>query len=198
VKKILGLTIAALMVIGLVGGGTWAYFSDVETSTGNVFAAGTLVIGLDNDPGQTPTGNTTATFSSSAAWAPGATANGTLYVYNSGTIDITTLSANFDYDAVDDSGVPAKFAALVGDGDNNTFDKMITATTATWNGDSVAAIAGKTLAELKAAGDIALTGGLDAEDEGALYILFTFNTAATNGCQGNSLDLTVTVTGTQN
>jgi len=41
-KKILGLTVAALLVMGLVGGGTWAYFTDVETSTGNVFTAGTL------------------------------------------------------------------------------------------------------------------------------------------------------------
>jgi predicted ribosomally synthesized peptide with SipW-like signal peptide len=42
VKKILGLSIAALLVLGLVGGGTWAYFSDTETSTGNFFAVGTL------------------------------------------------------------------------------------------------------------------------------------------------------------
>ena len=41
-KKILGLTIAALIVMALVGGGTWAYFSDPETSTGNILSAGTL------------------------------------------------------------------------------------------------------------------------------------------------------------
>ena len=41
-KKILGLTIAALLVMALVGGGTWAYFSDVETAAGNTFTAGTL------------------------------------------------------------------------------------------------------------------------------------------------------------
>ena len=41
-KKILGLSVAALLVMGLVGSGTWAYFSDTETSTGNTFAAGTL------------------------------------------------------------------------------------------------------------------------------------------------------------
>ncbi len=41
-KKILGLTIAALLVMALVGGGTWAYFSDPETSTGNTITAGTL------------------------------------------------------------------------------------------------------------------------------------------------------------
>jgi len=41
-KKIFGLTIAAVLVMGLVGGGTWAYFSDPETSTGNTLTAGTL------------------------------------------------------------------------------------------------------------------------------------------------------------
>jgi predicted ribosomally synthesized peptide with SipW-like signal peptide len=47
-KKIIGLTVAALMVMGLVGGGTWAYFSDTESSTGNVFAAGTLDLEVDS------------------------------------------------------------------------------------------------------------------------------------------------------
>lgn len=41
-KKILSLTIVALMVIGLVAGGTWAFFSDTETSEDNLFTAGTL------------------------------------------------------------------------------------------------------------------------------------------------------------
>jgi len=41
-KKIIGLSIAALLVIGLIGGGTFAYFSDTETSLGNTFTAGTL------------------------------------------------------------------------------------------------------------------------------------------------------------
>lgn len=53
-KKILGLTIAALLVMALVGGGTWAYFSDVETSSGNLLTAGTLDLTL---------GGTTQTFS---------------------------------------------------------------------------------------------------------------------------------------
>lgn len=46
-KKILGLSIAALLVMGLVGGGTWAYFSDPETSTGNILSAGTLDLTLN-------------------------------------------------------------------------------------------------------------------------------------------------------
>jgi len=46
-KKILGLTVAALLVMALVGGGTWAYFSDVETSDTNIFSAGTLDLNID-------------------------------------------------------------------------------------------------------------------------------------------------------
>ena len=45
-KKILGLTIAVVLVIGLVAGGTWAYFSDVETTTGNTFTAGIIDLEL--------------------------------------------------------------------------------------------------------------------------------------------------------
>ncbi len=41
-KKILGLTVAAVLVMALVGGGTWAYFSDPETTPANVLTAGTL------------------------------------------------------------------------------------------------------------------------------------------------------------
>ena len=41
-KKIIGLTIAALLITGLIAGGTFAYFNDTEASTGNTFTAGTL------------------------------------------------------------------------------------------------------------------------------------------------------------
>ena len=58
-KKIIGLTVAALLVMGLIGGGTWAYFTDTETSSGNVLVSGTLDLGLGNTSG-TPGGSTTA------------------------------------------------------------------------------------------------------------------------------------------
>jgi spore coat-associated protein N len=41
-KKILGLSIIALVLIGIIAGGTFAYFSDTETSAGNTFTAGKL------------------------------------------------------------------------------------------------------------------------------------------------------------
>ena len=41
-KKVIGLTLAALLIIGIVGGGTWAFFSDSETSQNNTLTAGSL------------------------------------------------------------------------------------------------------------------------------------------------------------
>ncbi|MDP2919854.1 MAG: TasA family protein [Dehalococcoidia bacterium] len=46
-KKILGLAIAALIIMASVGFGTWAYFSDTETSSSNQITAGTLDLDLN-------------------------------------------------------------------------------------------------------------------------------------------------------
>jgi predicted ribosomally synthesized peptide with SipW-like signal peptide len=46
-KKILGLTVAAVLVMGLVGGGTWAFFSDTESASFGTLSAGTLDLELD-------------------------------------------------------------------------------------------------------------------------------------------------------
>lgn len=44
--------LALMLMVGLVGAGTFAFFSDTEASTGNTFAAGTLNLTVDgvNDP----------------------------------------------------------------------------------------------------------------------------------------------------
>jgi predicted ribosomally synthesized peptide with SipW-like signal peptide len=42
VKKILGLTIAVMLTLGMTVTGVWAYFGDSEASTNNVVTAGTL------------------------------------------------------------------------------------------------------------------------------------------------------------
>ena len=46
-KKIVGLILALVLVIGLVGVGTYAYFSDTESSTGNTLTAGTLDLNIE-------------------------------------------------------------------------------------------------------------------------------------------------------
>ncbi len=50
-KKVLGLTVALLLLSGMTGIGTWAYFSDTETSTGNQMTAGTLDLKTDDADG---------------------------------------------------------------------------------------------------------------------------------------------------
>jgi spore coat-associated protein N len=50
VKKVLIALMSMLVVVGLVGGGAFAYFSDTETSTANTFTAGTLNLKVDQDP----------------------------------------------------------------------------------------------------------------------------------------------------
>ena len=79
-KKILGLTVVALMVMGLIGGGTWAYFSDVETSTATL-AAGRLDLTVDGE-------NPWATaYVSVADMMPADTVNGaTIVVQNDGNV----------------------------------------------------------------------------------------------------------------
>jgi predicted ribosomally synthesized peptide with SipW-like signal peptide len=207
VKKILGLTISALLVMALVAGGTYAYFSDQQVSTGNVFSAGTLDVGLANTSTPSSTGNTTATFSTVTNWAPGGTKTGTLFINNNGTLPIAHLNVTFSYGAVDYSGHPSNITGgapmvLL----NDTFDKMISATNATWTvpvggtPKTVSAIEGKTLLDLKTNGAIPLDGlyTLAGPQEGVLSVTFTFNANATNGCQGNKVDVTVTVDGYQN
>jgi spore coat-associated protein N len=50
-KKILFSIMTIALVGALIGGGIYAYFSDVETSTGNTFTAGTLNLKVgDDDP----------------------------------------------------------------------------------------------------------------------------------------------------
>ena len=48
-KKILFSLMAILLAVGLVGGGAFAYFWDVEQSTGNVFSAGTIDIEVNEE-----------------------------------------------------------------------------------------------------------------------------------------------------
>ena len=74
----------SLLVIGVVsvsaGAGTWAYFSDTETSTDNTFTAGTLDLELDGADGITGFGITDV--------APGDSGEATsIVVSNAGSID---------------------------------------------------------------------------------------------------------------
>ncbi|MFC1987568.1 TasA family protein [Chloroflexota bacterium] len=116
-KKIFGLTIAALLVIGMVSGGTWAYFSDTESSANNSLTAGTLDLNING-------GNIAVTTFTAAAVAPGDSGSGNSTIANVGTmggeLDITfsaitnTGGVGGEYgDSVGNLGAAAEIAAYV-------------------------------------------------------------------------------------
>ena len=54
-KKILGLIIVLLLMAGMSGLSTWAFFTDMETSSASVLAAGTLDLKTDDQDGVSQT-----------------------------------------------------------------------------------------------------------------------------------------------
>jgi len=94
-KKVLFALIACVLCAGMVGG-AFAYFTDVETSSGNVMQAGTLNIQIgDNDESYNDSG-VTASFNSPVGLKPGDTfTTGSLYLKNTGTMAISEVYARF-------------------------------------------------------------------------------------------------------
>ncbi len=103
-KKILGLTIAFMLLIGMGGIGTWAYFQDTETSTGNVLAAGTLDLKTDLAD------RVTATLTASTM-KPGDSVSGSIALKNTGSVAGASLDLVFSYVDSDDSPNPVPMSA---------------------------------------------------------------------------------------
>lgn len=77
------------IAVTLAGTGTWAWMTDVQTSSDNTFTSGTLDLKLSND-GSTYTDDVTATWSS-PNFKPGDTFANEIRFTNAGTIDINHL-----------------------------------------------------------------------------------------------------------
>jgi predicted ribosomally synthesized peptide with SipW-like signal peptide len=95
VKKVLFAAIACVLCLGLIGG-AFAYFTDVETSTGNQMSAGTLNMQIsDNNQGfrDTPV---SASFVTPGGWAPGDEfVTDPVTFKNIGSIDIRYIFGRF-------------------------------------------------------------------------------------------------------
>ncbi|MBM7585292.1 spore coat-associated protein N [Bacillus pakistanensis] len=189
-KKKLGMGVAsAALGLSLVGGGTYAYFSDTATST-NTFAAGTLdlsvdpqeIINVDNIK-------------------PGDTMLRSFELVNGGTLDIKDVVINTDYAVTDAKG------DNVGDfGEHIRVNFM-------FNVDKLdVPVWSTTLADLKGMspeavkdqfehlfGDEWGSEGLVAGSSDLLYVQFEFddNGADQNEFQGDSLELTWNFVGSQ-
>jgi spore coat-associated protein N len=104
-KKILGLTLALLLVMGMSGIGTWAFFSDVETLSGNVLAAGILDLKTDDMDGVSET----LLASNLAPGDPVGPEKITLK--NSGSLPGSSLDLSFSYLESDSGLNPANMSA---------------------------------------------------------------------------------------
>lgn len=98
-RKILFLN---LMVIGIVGAlvagaTTFAYFSDDATDTGASFRTGTLAVELSNNGGASWAADIPANWVTPANWAPGNTADLTLFYKNTGTVSAHSAIIDYQY-----------------------------------------------------------------------------------------------------
>lgn len=87
---------AVALCVGMIGS-AFAYFSDVETSQGNTFTAGTLAMRIaDNNEGWFDGAPVSASWQSPSNWAPGETiTTGIIRLENVGTIDIKYLFTTY-------------------------------------------------------------------------------------------------------
>ncbi|MFC1965528.1 TasA family protein [Chloroflexota bacterium] len=183
-RKIFGLTVAALMVMGLIGGGTWAYFSDPESTTGNVLAAGTLDLEVDS---QNPW--TTASISITNI-APGdTTANTTINLENVGNLagDVYVRINSFT-DAGGDNPEPEQDAESEGATDNISTQLLVNAS---WDGITpVTNLDGSTIDYVDGtwSGNY---GSLAASGTTTLEINTSCNSTAGNIYQGDNCTFTI-------
>jgi len=206
------------LVGALIGGGVYAYFSDTETSTGNVFTAGTLNLAL-TDASDDGTESETATwvFSDIAPGTPGGGARLTITnagsmtgyldlssvtVTNAENYDLTTdeAEAAVDGDTSDATGGGELGANLLVqiwiDADN---DGLVGGGGGTLTEESIypaAAIGTPDPGVTGVLDNIAATYNLDETlSPGDTYIalLYDLPGATDNGVQGDSATLTFTV-----
>jgi len=99
-KRVLFSLMTLAVVVGLVGAGAFAYFSDTETSTANTFTAGTLDLKVDIDPSSSTNfvddpyvDFSTAIGTAASNLKPGDSQSFSIGVQNNGSIDgIPTLT----------------------------------------------------------------------------------------------------------
>ncbi len=85
-SKIALSALSILSALALMGGATFAFFSDIGTSNDNVFSTGTLDLKLSDDTPETDQDDVTASFGASDL-VPGASVSGQLRLKNDGSIN---------------------------------------------------------------------------------------------------------------
>ena len=205
-KKIALSTMSILASLALLGGATFAFFSDAGSSSDNVFNAGTLDMEL-SDGNQEDLDDVAATWG--LASAPGDTFTGDLRITNTGSVDANHVELKF-VNTVDeaDSG-PGTVATI-------PMDRVIEITTFGWDSDGNGSLEtdllagvvdsnGNTIKDLddlenQVADDFddLLFGGTDTADHVLRIAGRLHPTLTVDQHQGDSVDMDLTVTMNQN
>ncbi|MFN8147498.1 MAG: TasA family protein [Candidatus Nanopelagicales bacterium] len=182
-RAVLGAGVAAVALVGMTGLASSALFTSQDTTAGNTFTAGTVVLG---------TGAGASVFTV-PAMAPGDVAYGKVPVANDGSLELryamTSSSSN-----TDGKGLASSLTAtVVPTAAGATCDAAaITGGTAIYSGSLASAAFGDTTAGAQA-GDRTLAGGASE----ALCVKIAFPANAANGVQGATTSTTLTFDGEQ-
>jgi predicted ribosomally synthesized peptide with SipW-like signal peptide len=104
-KKILGLIIVLLLMAGMSGLSTWAFFTDAKTSSNNVLAAGTLDLKTDDQDGVSQTLIATNMRRGDIVGPE------IIILKNSGSLDSSSIDISFSYIENDSSPNPVDMSA---------------------------------------------------------------------------------------
>jgi predicted ribosomally synthesized peptide with SipW-like signal peptide len=183
-KKIIGLILALMLVIGLACAGAYAYFVDTESSTGNELRAGTLDLTTDGGNGVSQT-----LFNTSLA--PGDTVGlETIGLTNAGSIDGTSLTISFSYTENDG---PRNVVPMTADQTAG----QLHVTTLEYAGSSlIGTILDANQNQVPDLFDLMVSGlsltGIAAGNTEDFVIGVTFNEDASNDYQSDGINLTIT------
>lgn len=184
----------SLLTIGVasagVGYGTYAFFSDTESSTGNVFTAGTLDLALGSP---SSVGATIA----NANFAPGESVSGSLVLTNAGSI-VSGLTLDMTGTVTVTDAPASSTDSDLGGPSNPDIDQYLVLTTLTYGSTDLLASIGdadgdgraNTLADLEHVGTLS---GLAAPATTGTTLSMTvqFSTDGGNDLQGDSADLSL-------
>lgn len=197
-----GASIAAASILGI--GATFAFFSDNETSTNNVFATGTLDLVLcdsdENTGAECPealeaaTDGTTATFGSANMIPDSAPVSGTLTLRNNGSIDGNHVDIKFTNTITQSANAP-------GNATTNDLDQYLEVTTLTYDGVDQLPLTDTNsngrndLADLAAqtGDDLVELAGIAAGESKDLVMAVKLHSSAPNDLQGDSVDVSLSV-----
>ena len=178
----------AVMAV-MVGAVTYAYFSDNGTSSGNVFATGTLNLQLDDSDEGTPTPveNVSASFNGTQM-APGTSTTGFISLHNGGSIDFAEILLGADQTANNsgDSNLADVLNLTVLTGDDSSCASSQMNHTITIDDQIGGGNLPLTLTELNNTNYDSLPG-LNAGLTKYLCVTFTMDTGASNAYQGDSI-----------